>query len=79
MPEYLSTFTDAELEAEITAWKAAFRALSGGQSYTIQGRSLTRAALPEVRQTLTDLAQEKNRRAGTSGPRLVTAIIGRDC
>lgn len=77
MSEYLSLYTDEELDAEIAAWKAALRDVSMGQSYTIRGRELTLASLSEIKATLTDMAREKGRRLGTQTPRVVQAVIGR--
>lgn len=44
--------TLAEAEAALAAWDAALRAAARGQSYSIEGRSLTRADVPEIRRTI---------------------------
>lgn len=77
MSEYLSLYTDEELDAEITTWKAALHDVSMGQSYTIRGRELTLAALSEIKRVLTDMAREKSRRLGGQTPRVVQAVIKR--
>jgi hypothetical protein len=42
----------AEAEAALAAWEAALIAASRGQSYSIEGRSLTRADVGEIRRTI---------------------------
>lgn len=48
----MSIWTRTELLDLITCWKAAYRAASTGKSYTINGRTLTRYDLPEIRKQL---------------------------
>ena len=45
-------WTREELLDLIACWKAAYKAASTGKSYTVQGRTLTRYDLPEIRQQL---------------------------
>ncbi len=71
---YLTLYTDAELEAEIQRWKAALAAVASGKSYEIKDRSLDRADLADIRDTLNALAREKQRRSGDARPRLVQAV-----
>jgi hypothetical protein len=39
----MAGITLAQAESQLTAWIAASTAVAGGQSYTINGRSMTRA------------------------------------
>jgi hypothetical protein len=55
----MAIFSAAEIEEQITAYKAALLALASNQSYTILGRTFTRASLPEIRATLEWLNKEK--------------------
>lgn len=58
-----SLFTAAELDSQIAAYKAALLALSTAQSYRISNngndRNITRADLPEIRNTLEWLQQQR--------------------
>ncbi len=54
----MSIWTREELLGLITDWKAAYKAASTGQSYTIGGRSLTRQNLSEIRSQLDFLQGE---------------------
>ena len=51
-------WTREELLGLIACWKAAYKAASTGKSYTVQGRTLTRYDLPEIRQQLVYLQGE---------------------
>ncbi len=77
MSEYLSLYTDAELDELIALWKQALADVSLGQSYTIHNRSLTLANLGEIESTLSGLAREKARRQGAGTARVVTCRIER--
>lgn len=44
--------TLAEAETALAAWEKALTAVSRNQSYSIEGRSLTRADVAEVRETI---------------------------
>ncbi len=54
----MSIWTHEELTELISCWKAAYKAASTGKSYTVQGRTLTRYDLPEIRQQLAYLEGE---------------------
>jgi hypothetical protein len=60
----MAIFTAAELSEQIAAWKAALLALAASQEYTIAGRRLRRADLPEVRATLAFLEGQRSDLAG---------------
>jgi len=64
----MAIFTSEELTEQITAWKAALLAVSASQSYSISNRTLTKADLPEIRNTLTFLEKQKDATAGRTGP-----------
>jgi uncharacterized protein DUF6148 len=44
----MAGITLAQAEAQLSAWIAASTAIASGQSYSIAGRSLTRANLADV-------------------------------
>jgi len=69
----MAIFTLPELDAQMTAWKAALFACAKNQSYEIEGRTLTRADLPEIRKTLSWLDDERRTLLGQSGPFLLPA------
>lgn len=48
----MTAWTLAEVESQLTEWKAALTAVSRNQSYSIEGRAMTRAQLPEIRKTI---------------------------
>jgi len=54
----MSIWTHEELLDLIARWKAAYKAASSGQSYSINGRSLTRQNLSEIRSQLDFLQRE---------------------
>ena len=64
----MSIWTIDELEEQIAAWKAALRAVSKGHSYSIEGRTVTRADTEEIRKTLRFLEGEKVKLQTGSGP-----------
>jgi len=49
----MAGLTLAQAETQLTAWLAADTATATGQSYTIGGRSLTRANAREIRENIT--------------------------
>lgn len=49
----MAGITLAQAEAKLTLWMDAEDRVASGQSYTINGRSLTRANLKEIRETIT--------------------------
>lgn len=60
------------------AYKAAYKAASTGKSYTVQGRTLTRYDLPEIRQQLVYLQGELAALdTGRRGPTIVLARVRR--
>jgi len=64
----MAIFTAAEIEEEITGWKAALSAVRSGQSYSIAGRTLTRVDVAEIMKILRDLDVERQMLAGHTGP-----------
>ncbi len=68
----MAIFTLTEIEEQITAYKAALKAVSLGKEYTVEGKSLTRADLPEIRTTLEWLdSQRQGVSSGSGGSRMV--------
>lgn len=65
----MTAFTTAEIDAQLTLWKSALAACSGNQSYALGGRSLTRADLPEIRNTI-DWLEQKRMRTSNGGARV---------
>lgn len=45
----MATWTLEEAQGQLTQWKAALTAVSTGVSYTIGGRSLTRANITDIK------------------------------
>ena len=71
-------WTREELLGLIACWKAAYKAASTGTSYTVQGRTLTRYDLPEIRQQLVYLQGELAALdTGRRGPTIVLARVRR--
>ncbi|WP_297829521.1 hypothetical protein [uncultured Desulfovibrio sp.] len=54
----MSLWTREELLELISRWKAAYKAVSHGQSYSIDGRSLTYLNVTEIRAQLSYLQGE---------------------
>jgi len=48
----MAGITLAQAEEQLTAWLDASKAVANGQSYTIAGRSLTRADAKEIRENI---------------------------
>lgn len=65
----MSIWTLDELEEQIAEYKAALKACSKSQSYTVGQRTLSRADLPEIRRTLRMLEHEKRRIESGPTPR----------
>ena len=66
-------WTRQELLRLIALWKAAYMAASTGQSYTIDGRSLTRQNVPEIRAQLSYLERQLEALSGNgSGLKRIT-------
>ncbi len=57
----MTIFTIDEINAQLEGWKKALTAVSTGQEYSVAGRKLTRADLPEIRKTLEWLNREKDK------------------
>jgi hypothetical protein len=60
----MAGITLAQAEAKLAEWLAADTAVAAGQSYTIGGRSLSRANAREIRENITywnDMAQSLGR------------------
>lgn len=74
-------FTDAELDTQIAAYKTALTALAKAQSYTLEfgatRQQLTRADLPEIRQTLTWLQEQRAATAGVAGLQSLRGRVAR--
>lgn len=68
-----SIWTKDELTSMIAEWKAAYRAAASGRSYTIEGRSLTRYDLEDIRAQLDYLEDELDKVTGNGGPFFVQA------
>lgn len=64
----MSVWTEEELDQQIEEYKRALSACSRAQSYTIAGRTLTRADLPKIRSHLEWLKRQKEVLQGYPGP-----------
>lgn len=75
----MAIFSLAELDEMLADWKQALRSCSSGQSYTIGTRSLSRADLPEIRETLKWLYSERTAMVNGDGCQamIVTARFSR--
>lgn len=63
-----SIWTLTELDEQIAAYKAALLAVTTSQSYKIGTRELTRADLPEIRDTLDWLGRERSQLTLSAAP-----------
>lgn len=71
-------YTLSEAQEELAVWKAAKRAAATGQSYAIEGRSLTRQNLSEINAQIDFFAEVADAlTSGRSGPIFVTARVRR--
>ena len=61
----MSIWTREELLQLISSWKAAYKAASAGQSNTIDGRTLTRQNVSEIRNQLSYLERQLDAISGT--------------
>lgn len=66
-----------ELLDLLALWKAAYRAAATGKSYSIEGRSLTRQDLPEIRRQLSFLESELSSLEKGRGPTFVAGRVRR--
>jgi hypothetical protein len=57
----MAIFTLTEIDEQITAYKAALKAVSINKEYTFEGNSYTRADLHQIRKTLEWLDQERTK------------------
>ncbi len=58
-----SNLTDQQLSDVYDDYYAALRAISTGQNYSIEGVSVSRADLSEVKDTLAEIDREKTNRS----------------
>ncbi|MDL2268862.1 DUF6148 family protein [Desulfosarcina sp. OttesenSCG-928-A07] len=70
---HTSIWTRDELLSLRSLWKAAYKAAATGKSYTIEGRSLTRQNLNEIRAQLSYIQDELDALSGRGGPHIVVA------
>ncbi|WP_461210405.1 DUF6148 family protein [Desulfocurvus sp. DL9XJH121] len=73
----MSVWTSEELTAQLTAWKQALLAVSGGKGYTVAGRTLTLQDAAEIRATIQWLEAELRKLDGTHGPVFVSGRVAR--
>lgn len=66
----MAGITLAQAEAKLTLWMDAEDAVANSQSYSISGRSLTRANLKEIRETI-DYWEKKVQRLSRGGIRIL--------
>lgn len=74
---YLSLYTDAELQGLASEWKKALLAVSLGKSYSVDGQTVERSDVAHIKSTLSDIAEELQRRSRKGDPRIRLARIGR--
>ena len=68
-----STWTREELLSLRSLWKAAYQAASTGKSYTIDGRTLTRQDLDDIRDQFDYIEKELDKLDGRGGIAVVPA------
>lgn len=73
----MAGITLAQAEAKLQTWLDAEDKVAAGQSYSINGRSLTRADLGEIRNTI-DYWEKKVQRLSRGGMRVTYAVPGDD-
>lgn len=71
----MGTITLAQAQAQLDAWMSASLAVANGQSYTINGRSLTRANSAEIRENIKFWNDQVNALGQTTRKRKVRGII----
>lgn len=69
----MAGITLAQAEAKLQLWMDAEDKVASGQSYTINNRSLTRADLTSIRDTI-DYWERKVQRLGRGGMRVQLAV-----
>lgn len=57
----------ASINAELSVWYAARTALASAQSYSIGGRTVTKASLPEINKTINGLESELGMASAEAG------------
>lgn len=67
-------WTRDELLAMRSKWKAAYMAASTGKSYTIDGRSLSRQDLDDIRKQLDYIQEQLEALDGRRGPHFVRGV-----
>jgi hypothetical protein len=72
----MAGITLVQAEAQLTAWIAASTAVASGQSYSIAGRSITRADAKEIRESITywDTQVKRLSRGGGIGVKFATPV-----
>ena len=71
----MALYTLAEIETEISTYKAALTTLAVGKSTTIGDKTITRHDIPAMRDHLQWLAQERDQLAATGGT--IAPAVGR--
>ena len=68
--------TLSQATAQVAAWEAASTAVAGGQSYSINGRTLTRTDAAEIREMLNYWIQMETRltRGANNEPRTSISV-----
>lgn len=80
----MSIWTIEELDAQIAEWKAALAAVASGRDYTIGGQTVRHHSLPEIREQLRYLDEERAtllaaqaRGSRLPGPLIVRGLVQR--
>jgi len=63
----MAGITQAQAEAQLTLWLAADTAVSSGQSYSLDARTLTRADARQIRENITFWDAKVRALSATSG------------
>lgn len=67
--------TASEIEADITACRAAISSAMSAAGYGIGGRSVTRQRLTDLREWLHELQAELGRMSGGDNPMIVRGVV----
>jgi len=70
---FMAGITQAQAEAKLAEWLAADTAVASGQSYTISGRTLTRANAKEIRENI-EFWDRKVQRLSRGGIRVTEGV-----
>lgn len=65
---FMSAFTLPEIDEQLTAYKAALKAVGMSQEYSHAGRRFVRADIAEIRRTIEWLNRERSRLVNGMGP-----------